>query len=61
MAKKGAVAQKFARDLEAKTEGAFVRENRELQDYRRTIEGPAAAELPLGYCLLCREEAQVGL
>ena len=45
MAKKGAVAQKFARDLEAKTEGAFVRENRELQDYRRTIEGPAAAEL----------------
>ncbi len=45
MAHTGARAQEFLRDLKAKTVTHFARENRELLEFRRSIEGSAAPEL----------------
>ncbi len=45
MAHTGARAQAFLRDLKGKTEAHFVRENRELLEFRRALEGSAAPEL----------------
>ncbi len=45
MAHNGAHALSFLEDLKTKTERRFREENRELLDYRRSIEGPEAPEL----------------
>ncbi len=45
MAHNGAHALVFLEDLKAKTERRFREENRELLEYRRSIEGPEAPEL----------------
>jgi oligopeptidase A len=45
MAHSGAHALIFLEDLKAKTERRFREENRELLEYRRSIEGPNAPEL----------------
>ena len=45
MAHSGAHALGFLEDLKAKTERRFAEENRELLDFRRSIEGPRAPEL----------------
>jgi oligopeptidase A len=45
MAHTGARALSFLEDLKAKTERRFAEENRELLEFRRSIEGPAAPEL----------------
>ncbi|HEV3329459.1 MAG TPA: M3 family metallopeptidase [Bryobacteraceae bacterium] len=45
MAHTGARALAFLEDLKAKTERRFVEENRELLEFRRSIEGPSAPEL----------------
>lgn len=45
MAKSGAKAMQFVEDLRARTEEAFRREQRELQDFRRELEGPDAPPL----------------
>jgi oligopeptidase A len=45
MAHTGARALDFLEDLKAKTERRFREENRELLDFRRSIEGPGAPEL----------------
>ena len=45
MAKVGTKAKAFIDDLRARTEGAFERENRELQAYRMEIEGDSARAL----------------
>ena len=45
MAKSGARAQSFLDELLVKTEPHFHRENRELLDFRRELEGPEAPEL----------------
>lgn len=42
MAKRGEDAARFVRDLEAKTRAAFEREMRELEAFRRSIEGASA-------------------
>ena len=45
MAKIGAKAKAFIDDLRAKTQGAFERENQDLQTYRNEIEGDSAPAL----------------
>ena len=45
MAHSGAHALGFLEDLKAKTERRFAEENRELLEFRRSIEGPSAPEL----------------
>ncbi len=45
MAKKGAEALRFTRELTDKTQEAFARENAELLEFRRKLEGPNAPEL----------------
>ena len=45
MAHDGARALAFLDDLKVKTEARFREENRELLEFRRSLEGPAAAEL----------------
>ena len=45
MAHNGARALAFLEDLKSKTERRFFEENRELLEFRRQTEGPAAAEL----------------
>ena len=45
MAHNGARAMAFLEDLKAKTEARFQEENRELFEFRRSIEGPNAPEL----------------
>lgn len=45
MAKSGAEAVRFVRELTARTERAFHEENRELLAFRRDLEGPDAPEL----------------
>jgi oligopeptidase A len=45
MAHSGARAIAFLEDLKAKTEARFREENRELVEFRRSIEGPGAPEL----------------
>jgi oligopeptidase A len=45
MAHTGARAMQFLEDLKAKTERRFHEENRELLEFRRTLEGPAAPAL----------------
>jgi oligopeptidase A len=45
MAKTGATAAQFVRELTDKTRAAFERENQELLAFRRKLEGPAAEEL----------------
>ena len=45
MAKIGAKAKAFIDDLRAKTQGAFERENQDLQAYRNEIEGDSAPAL----------------
>jgi oligopeptidase A len=45
MAHAGGHALSFLKDLKAKTERRFQEENRELADFRRSIEGPAAPDL----------------
>ena len=45
MAKKGADAQLFVRELRERTQAAFERENLELLAFRRELEGPEAPEL----------------
>ncbi len=45
MADHSARAMRFLQDLRAKTEERFKNENRELLEFRRSIEGPDAAEL----------------
>ena len=45
MAHTGARAQEFLNNLRTKTEAAFARENESLREFRRTLEGPDAAEL----------------
>jgi oligopeptidase A len=45
MAHNGARAMTFLEDLKAKTERRFREENRELLEFRRSIEGPDAPEL----------------
>jgi oligopeptidase A len=47
MAHTGERAQEFLNNLRAKTEAAFVRENENLREFRRGIEGPDALELEL--------------
>jgi oligopeptidase A len=47
MAHTGARAQEFLNNLRAKTEAAFNRENENLREFRRSMEGPEAAELEL--------------
>ena len=44
MAHSGAQAQAFLDDLRVKTEDHFLRENRELAEFRRKLEGPGAPE-----------------
>jgi len=48
MAHDGARALAFLDDLKVKTEARFREENRELLEFRRSLEGPAAAELAAG-------------
>lgn len=45
MAHTGERAEKFLEDLKKKTEAHFERENRELLEFRRSLEGPGAPEL----------------
>jgi oligopeptidase A len=45
MAHTGARAMQFLQDLKVKTERRFREENRELLEFRRSLEGPAAPEL----------------
>lgn len=45
MAHTGARAQEFLRDLKSKTSTRFAQENRELLEFRRSLEGSAAPEL----------------
>jgi oligopeptidase A len=45
MAHTGAHALEFLEDLKAKTERRFNEENRELLEFRRSVEGPAAPEV----------------
>ena len=45
MAHNGARAMSFLEDLKAKTERRFREENRELLEFRRSLEGPQAPEL----------------
>jgi oligopeptidase A len=45
MAHSGERAAEFLKDLKAKTEQHFARENRELLEYRRSLEGSSAPEL----------------
>ena len=45
MAHNGARAMAFLEDLKAKTERRFREENRELLEFRRSLEGPGAPEL----------------
>ena len=45
MAKTGRAAAEFLADLETRTEAAYVRENEELQAFRRSLEGPDAPPL----------------
>ena len=45
MAHNGAHALRFLEDLKAKTERRFREENRELLEFRRSLEGPEAPEL----------------
>ncbi len=45
MAHSGARAMGFLEDLKAKTEARFHEENRELAEFRRSLEGPDAPEL----------------
>jgi len=45
MARQGARALAFLEDLKAKTEARFRQENRELLEFRRSVEGPQAPEL----------------
>ena len=45
MAHDGARAMAFLEDLKAKTEARFHQENRELLEFRRSLEGPGAPEL----------------
>ena len=45
MAKKGADAQRFIDELRERTQAAFERENRELNAFRRELEGPEAPTL----------------
>jgi len=45
MAHSGDHAEEFLKDLKGKTEAHFARENRELLEFRRSIEGPQAPEL----------------
>jgi len=45
MAKSGAKAQEFVRELRARTEPAFERENAELQAFRENLEGPDAPKI----------------
>jgi len=45
MAKSGTTAKAFIDDLRARTQNAFERENRDLQAYRREIEGDSAPEI----------------
>ncbi len=47
MAHTGERAQEFLSNLRAKTESAFIRENQDLREFRRGIEGPDAPELEL--------------
>jgi oligopeptidase A len=47
MAHTGERAQEFLNNLRAKTEAAFIRENENLREFRRGIEGPGAPELEL--------------
>jgi oligopeptidase A len=45
MAHRGARALSFLEDLKTKTERRFQEENRELLEYRRSLEGPGASEI----------------
>jgi len=45
MAHSGERAEAFLKDLKRKTERQFIRENNELLQFRRTLEGPDAPEL----------------
>ena len=45
MAHTGTRAQEFLRDLQAKTQNHFLRENQELAGFRRSLEGSSAPEL----------------
>ena len=45
MAHSGERAEEFLKDLKAKTEAQFARENRDLLEFRRGLEGPDAPEL----------------
>jgi oligopeptidase A len=45
MAHNGARALEFLTDLKSKTEPRFRQENRELYEFRRSLEGPAAPEI----------------
>ncbi|HTX36242.1 MAG TPA: M3 family metallopeptidase [Bryobacteraceae bacterium] len=45
MAHRGERAMQFLEDLRAKTERRFREENRELAEFRRMLEGPAAGEM----------------
>jgi oligopeptidase A len=45
MAHSGSRAQEFLRDLRRRTESRFREENEELEEYRRTLEGPEAGPL----------------
>jgi len=47
MAHTGERAQEFLNNLRAKTEAAFIRENENLREFRRSIEGPDSPELEL--------------
>jgi oligopeptidase A len=47
MAHTGERAQEFLNNLRAKTEAAFIRENENLREFRRGIEGPGTPELEL--------------
>ena len=48
MAHAGERAEEFLKDLKRKTEAHFARENRELLEFRRSVEGPKAPELQPG-------------
>ena len=45
MAHTGERAEEFLKDLKRKTEAHFARENRDLLEFRRSLEGPDAPEL----------------
>ena len=45
MAHTGERAEEFLKDLKRKTEAQFARENRELLEFRRSVEGPEVPEL----------------